>query len=145
MKRSPRLIAVLSFDVLDLFLEGLEIGLEVEDEPCGARFPDLGSRGIHLAVDLLHEMVEVPADGPSRGEKAPQLDEVGLETIDFFRDVGAVGKQRDLLDEPGLVERHARSQLRDALAKRALSLIHISEPTRRTPISYAVFCLKKKT
>src|SRR5664279_2374438 len=26
---------------------------------------------------------------------------------------------------------------------RSLSLIHISEPTRRTPISYAVFCLKK--
>src|SRR5664279_2336172 len=26
----------------------------------------------------------------------------------------------------------------------ALSLIHISEPTRRTTISYAVFCLKKK-
>src|SRR5664279_306881 len=24
-----------------------------------------------------------------------------------------------------------------------LSLIHISEPTRRTPISYAVFCLKQ--
>ena len=29
-------------------------------------------------------------------------------------------------------------------AYEALSLIHISEPTRRTPISYAVFCLKKK-
>src|SRR5680860_749373 len=27
----------------------------------------------------------------------------------------------------------------------SLSLIHISEPTRRTPISYAVFCLNKKT
>ena len=26
-----------------------------------------------------------------------------------------------------------------------LSLIHISEPTRRTPISYAVFCLKKNS
>ena len=26
----------------------------------------------------------------------------------------------------------------------ALSLIHISEPTRRVVISYAVFCLKKK-
>src|SRR5680860_798914 len=26
----------------------------------------------------------------------------------------------------------------------SLSLIHISEPTRRTPISYAVFCLKKQ-
>src|SRR5665647_3826324 len=30
----------------------------------------------------------------------------------------------------------------DALSP-CLSLIHISEPTRRTPISYAVFCLKK--
>ena len=30
------------------------------------------------------------------------------------------------------------------LADVGLSLIHISEPTRRTPISYAVFCLKKK-
>ena len=29
-------------------------------------------------------------------------------------------------------------------AAEELSLIHISEPTRRTPISYAVFCLKKK-
>src|SRR5665647_295916 len=29
-------------------------------------------------------------------------------------------------------------------ARLYLSLIHISEPTRRTPISYAVFCLKKK-
>src|SRR5665647_1619291 len=29
-------------------------------------------------------------------------------------------------------------------AQQNLSLIHISEPTRRTPISYAVFCLKKK-
>src|SRR5665647_826938 len=31
-----------------------------------------------------------------------------------------------------------------AMATLDLSLIHISEPTRRTPISYAVFCLKKK-
>ena len=29
------------------------------------------------------------------------------------------------------------------ITKVSLSLIHISEPTRRTPISYAVFCLKK--
>ena len=28
--------------------------------------------------------------------------------------------------------------------EQALSLIHISEPTRRTPNSYAGFCLKKK-
>ncbi len=32
----------------------------------------------------------------------------------------------------------------DLINELVLSLIHISEPTRRTPISYAVFCLKKK-
>src|SRR5680860_216094 len=32
----------------------------------------------------------------------------------------------------------------EELRRLILSLIHISEPTRRTPISYAVFCLKKK-
>src|SRR5680860_1480626 len=39
----------------------------------------------------------------------------------------------------------ARARLAAAGARvdpRLLSLIHISEPTRRTPISYAVFCLK---
>ena len=34
--------------------------------------------------------------------------------------------------------------LDESTASLDLSLIHISEPTRRTPISYAVFCLKKK-
>src|SRR5678816_470345 len=44
----------------------------------------------------------------------------------------------------------ARPRLRDALHEsgpspaEALSLIHISEPTRLLSISYAVFCLKKK-
>src|SRR5664279_455834 len=38
-------------------------------------------------------------------------------------------------------EAYALYDRREALK---LSLIHISEPTRRTPISYAVFCLKKK-
>src|SRR5665647_993193 len=42
-----------------------------------------------------------------------------------------------LLDEP-------LSNLDAKLRVQMLSLIHISEPTRRTPISYAVFCLKKK-
>src|SRR5665647_419657 len=45
-------------------------------------------------------------------------------------------------------QRHQKSRERTErtpVARRSgLSLIHISEPTRRTPISYAVFCLKKK-
>ena len=38
----------------------------------------------------------------------------------------------------------AMEELEKAGEALCLSLIHISEPTRRTPISYAVFCLKKK-
>src|SRR5665647_3820226 len=54
------------------------------------------------------------------------------------RDIGgtaATGQQSvvpDAVESPG---QHVHQEL---------SLIHISEPTRRTPISYAVFCLKKK-
>ena len=39
---------------------------------------------------------------------------------------------------------HAGGKFGGGGYKVSLSLIHISEPTRRTPISYAVFCLKKK-
>src|SRR5664279_2805874 len=47
----------------------------------------------------------------------------------------------DPLDDDDFEElvRDALDDLPDLLR---LSLIHISEPTRRTPISYAVFCLK---
>ena len=41
-------------------------------------------------------------------------------------------------------ELHERGRIRPITSIQILSLIHISEPTRRTPISYAVFCLKKK-
>src|SRR5665647_3947544 len=40
------------------------------------------------------------------------------------------------------LQRH-KEPLRNLPDALRLSLIHISEPTRRTPISYAVFCLKK--
>src|SRR5665647_930926 len=40
------------------------------------------------------------------------------------------------------VIRNISVEASDILADITLSLIHISEPTRRTPTSYAVFCLK---
>ena len=46
------------------------------------------------------------------------------------------------LDRASIFRSILMSALQDPELK--LSLIHISEPTRRTPISYAVFCLKKK-
>ena len=57
----------------------------------------------------------------------------------------AILSERDLA---GLADAHDELDrvCKELLQRRPeiLSLIHISEPTRRTPISYAVFCLKKK-
>ena len=47
---------------------------------------------------------------------------------------------KKLRDEYALYNDNAK----EIVESNNLSLIHISEPTRRTPISYAVFCLKKK-
>ena len=55
----------------------------------------------------------------------------------------AVEARQKFLDMGCNVYPSARESERDVLWL-DLSLIHISEPTRRTPISYAVFCLKKK-
>src|SRR5678816_2783821 len=57
---------------------------------------------------------------------------------------GSVGRKRQCRrGDPR--DRDQRSQGRFRTARdRALSLIHISEPTRLLSISYAVFCLKKK-
>src|SRR5664279_456133 len=57
----------------------------------------------------------------------------------------ATGKEilRPIDPDDLLVHAHRDKNPIDVTAQ-YLSLIHISEPTRRTPISYAVFCLKKK-
>src|SRR5680860_1714226 len=59
---------------------------------------------------------------------------MALEDEPADRHAGMVSDHRDVLED--------LTGLANTLLE--LSLIHISEPTRRTPISYAVFCLKKK-
>src|SRR5665647_1566115 len=87
--------------------------------PC-ARARNRARHGPWLAGELLHHA--------TRGQStlAPML------TLLFAHRPGrtAAGK---------LAQHHQRLK---SWRQSHLSLIHISEPTRRTPISYAVFCLK---
>src|SRR5680860_1350063 len=75
-----------------------------------------------ILADLLESVLGFPPDA-----YFPQLGRSGLKPDFTPHDLVA---HRFVLD--------AKSSTQD------LALIHISEPTRRTPISYAVFCLKKK-
>src|SRR5665647_1312367 len=62
---------------------------------------------------------------------------------EYFRDTGRHALVvYDDLSKQAVAYREVSLILRRPSGREALSLIHISEPTRRTPISYAVFCLK---
>ena len=73
-------------------------------------------------ADILEEI-------ESKDRKLLELSKQGTAS-DIRQQIEETGQDKALLDK--------------LLKQYYLSLIHISEPTRRTPISYAVFCLKKK-
>ena len=54
------------------------------------------------------------------------------------------GRRAALARWQGRVSAVAHKRPNHSVLELFLSLIHISEPTRRYAISYAVFCLKKK-
>src|SRR5680860_501186 len=105
----------------------------------------------------LQEVVErqrrLPAPVLSDGERLVRL---AIAVDDDERDLLELGVANALAEGlVAFVDLHAEAFGREpvseyaplltmGLSDRNLSLIHISEPTRRTPISYAVFCLKKK-
>ena len=71
--------------------------------------------------------------------------EVDLKTLEYIH-LHKTGALLKACVRTGAMIAGANEKLLKALTTYAeLSLIHISEPTRQAEISYAVFCLKKKT
>src|SRR5665647_2400569 len=95
----------------------------------------LQQQGLYSAANE-HHACGVGFVAHIKGEKSHAIVQQGLKILENLDHRGAVGADKLMGDGAGIL-----IQLPDALY---LSLIHISEPTRRTPISYAVFCLKKK-
>src|SRR5680860_350489 len=108
-----------------------------------------GTRKIGMAVrldDLDRKILaELQADGGQSLDDIAKL--VGSSKtpvwnrIRKMREAGVIRHQTYLLDAEKLGFEACFFVL--IRTSEHLSLIHISEPTRRTPISYAVFCLKK--
>ena len=96
----------------------------------------VGATGAVIGVDRNAEMLEL-----SRGAAPVVADRIGYSNVTFLE--GAI----EALDAPGdggdplVADASVDVVLSNCVL---LSLIHISEPTRRRGISYAVFCLKKK-
>src|SRR5680860_1167914 len=106
----------------------------------------VAATAVAVVVGLTPSVVTGPADAVD-GAFAPQLITVDTPTRGDKEKLQRLGL--DLTEHAGHdyieVVLHTPTDLgalRDS--NLTLSLIHISEPTRRTPISYAVFCLKKK-
>src|SRR5664279_6374967 len=85
---------------------------------------------------------DVIASDPSEAARAAFAKEVGAKTTVSNPEVAKFADLLVLAVKPDQVG-GVLADVRDHLTGKHLSLIHISEPTRRTPISYAVFCLKK--
>ena len=81
-----------------------------------------------LAMLFMAGLCACSAQPRSAAETAPQTIVVGIDVFDPY----------SYLDRNGQFAGIDVELATDCL------LLHISEPTRRTPISYAVFCLKKK-
>src|SRR5665213_4128605 len=98
-------------------------------------------RMVAAMVDQASKLVHLSPLYASRypGELAERLSALsGLKGV-FYSTGGSEAVEGAL----ELARTHARPNFTHP--KHGLSLIHISEPTRQAEISYAVFCLKKKT
>src|SRR5665647_3628184 len=103
---------------------------EAEDEGFEDRPAVLASQqGLRGPLRVGHQPEDVAFGVPDAGDVAHGAVDVGLRGD---RPVGLAVAEDDLPVPLDVTQR----------AGRGVSLIHISEPTRRTPISYAVFCLK---
>ena len=107
---------------------------------------------VTVNITLKNSLTSISVDGTSVCENiAPPVgytfNQAGVNKIRFMADGidNANGKNVYIDNVKVTVESEASEPEKPTdPVDPTLSLIHISEPTRRTPISYAVFCLKKK-
>ena len=82
----------------------------------------------------------------TQSERLAQGIEIGAANAMLVK-LNQVGTVTETLESMDLAASHGLNNVnshRSGETEDVLSLKHISEPTRRTPISYADYCLKKK-
>ena len=97
---------------------------------------------IHDAVEMVKERYGNLIN-PVSEEVYDTVDDIPLDDRAVYEMLARGGTSGVFQFESNLANDKLRAMRCDRFED--LSLIHISEPTRPEPISYAVFCLKKKT
>src|SRR3546814_4075716 len=110
---------------------------------CSSDLDCLGSPGVILTSELRHRVRAVPAPrvaacDPARGEPSPLQRPIAAERLD------CIGRTTRLI-AAGRRQDRRRTELPRAAEKDERSEEHTSELQSLMRISYAVFCLKKKT
>src|SRR3972149_11089013 len=93
-------------DVLDLLTETFQFTLDSNHRAGDLQGVGLGADGVGLAPHLLEEEFELPSDRAFPRHRLPELAEVAAQPCQFLGDVAALGEQRQLGREAGLVQRH---------------------------------------
>ena len=127
--------------------DSLETGIKVIDLLApyakGGKIGLFGGAGVGKTV-LIQELIRNIATEHGGYSIFTGVGERSREGNDLWTEM----KESGVLEKTALVfgqmNEPPGARMRVAETGLTLSLIHISEPTRRTPISYAVFCLKKK-
>ena len=96
-------------------------GLELEADRRQLARPRLRAERVGLAVELLHQEVEPAPDRAALGDQRSRRGDVRLQPVELLGDVGLHRDQRQLLGEPGLVDRRRRRQHRLEPAPHQLS------------------------
>ncbi len=89
--------------------------------------PRLGAERVGLAVELLHQEVELAPDRPVAGDQRARRRDVRLQPVELLGHVGLHRDQRQLLRQPRLVDRRGRA------ASTASSRLRSSAPAARRP------------
>lgn len=89
-----------SLDVLNLLAHLVDHRLEIEANRGERPVDRLRAERVGLAVELLAEKIETTSHRRRIGDEAERLLMVRPETVQFLPDIGAGGKERDLLGQP---------------------------------------------
>src|SRR3972149_5771794 len=121
-------------DVLDLLTETFQFTLDSNHRAGDLQVVGLGADGVGLAPHLLEEEFELPSDRAFPRHRLPDLAGVAAQPCQFLCDVAALGEQRQLGRQAGLVQRHLAQQFGQALAQPHSALAHhLHRPPQHLP------------